>query len=102
MRLLLPLSAMLALQACAAAPLIVATPSACSALIPDNWREGVPGAPLPDGNTVADWVAFGDAEGAQLDKANGRTVDALTIIGNCEKRDAAAIRKARPKFLGIF
>lgn len=41
---------------------------------------------------MGDWVKFGDAQTAQLDKANGRTADTLEIVENCEKRDAAAIR----------
>jgi hypothetical protein len=51
---------------------------------------------------VADWVAFGDAQTGQLDKANGRTTDALAIIGRCEARDLAAVKKTRPRFLGLF
>ncbi|GAA0335251.1 hypothetical protein GCM10009087_52020 [Sphingomonas oligophenolica] len=90
------------MPACAGAPPIVATPNACSTLIPDSWRAPVPGADLPGGKTVADWIAFGDAQTGQLDKANGRTTDALAIIGRCERRDAAAVKKARPKFLGLF
>lgn len=63
----------------------------------------MPGAPLPDdGATVGDWIAFGDAQTGQLDKANGRTADTIAIVSRCEARDAAAIRSARPKFLGIF
>lgn len=96
------LGALLTLGACAGAPVIVATPSACSTLIPDSWRTPVPGADLPDGNTVGDWIAFGDAQTAQLDKANGRTVDTLAIIGRCEERDRKSVAKAKPKFLGLF
>jgi hypothetical protein len=62
----------------------------------------VPGADLPAGNTVADWVAFGDAQTGQLDKANGRTTDSLAIIGRCEARDLAAVKHAKRKILGIF
>ena len=101
-RLLPLLSAMLALPACAGAPLIVATPSACSSLLPDEWRKGVTGAPLPVGETVGDWIAFGDAQTAQLDKANDRYGAAVGIVGRCEARDAAAVKKARPKVLGVF
>ena len=101
-RLLIPLCAMLPLSACAGAPPIITTPNACSTLIPDSWREPVAGADLPEGNTVADWVAFGDAQTGQLDKANGRTTDALAIIGRCEARDLAAVKNARPRILGIF
>lgn len=72
-------------------------------MIPDSWRDPIPGADLPKtGATVADWINFGDAQTGQLDKANGRTTDALAIIGRCEDRDKAAIKKAKPKFLGIF
>lgn len=102
MRLSVMLCGMSALTACAGAPLIVATPSACSALLPSEWANGVPGAPLPDGNTVGDWVAFGDAQTAQLDKANDRYSAAVGIVARCEARDAAAVKQAKPKFLGIF
>lgn len=62
----------------------------------------VPGAPLPDGNAVGDWVAFSDSQTAQLDKANGRTADTIKIIERCEARDAAAVKAAKPKVLGLF
>ena len=62
----------------------------------------MPGAPLPAGETVGDWIAFGDAQTGQLDKANGRTIDALAIIGRCESRDATAVKRARPRVLGLF
>jgi hypothetical protein len=80
----------------------VATPSACSSLLPAEWLKGVPGAPLPDGETVGDWVAFGDAQTAQLDKANDRYAAGVGIVSRCEARDAAAVKKVRPKVLGIF
>jgi hypothetical protein len=102
MRQFLPLSALLLAQACAAGPPIVASPSACSTLIPDSWHKPVPGAEIPNGDTVGEWIAFADAQTGQLDKANGRTADALGIIERCEKRDAAAVKSARPKVLGIF
>lgn len=62
----------------------------------------MPGAELPEGDTVGDWIKFGDAQTAQLGEANGRTADTIGIIGRCEERDRNAIRSARPKFLGIF
>jgi hypothetical protein len=55
----------------------------------------VESAPLPAHDTVGEWVAFGDAQTAQLDKANGRTADALSIVEKCEARDAKAGEKAR-------
>ncbi|RSY83102.1 hypothetical protein DAH66_12600 [Sphingomonas koreensis] len=62
----------------------------------------MPGAPLPAGDTVGDWVAFADAQTAQLDKANGRTADTIGIVERCEARDAEALKRAKPKLLGIF
>lgn len=102
LRLLPVLFVTLACAGCASAPPIVATPAACSSLIPDSWRKGVPGAPLPEGDIVGDWIAFANAEAAQLDKANGRTLDAIGIFERCEARDAAAVKRARARFLGIF
>lgn len=56
---------------------------------------GVPGADLPAGNSVGDWVAFGDAQTAQLDKANDRYVAGVGIVQRCEDRDALAIARSR-------
>ncbi len=47
------------------------------------------------GTTTADWIAFGDAQTAQLDKANDRTKAAIGIIERCEARDREAVKKAR-------
>lgn len=80
----------------------MASQSACSSLLPAEWREGVPGADLPAGSTVGDWIAFGDAQTAQLDKANDRTRSAIGIVERCEERDRAAVKKARRKVLGLF
>lgn len=60
------------------------------------------GAPLPEGEQVGDWVAFGDAQTAQLDKANDRYRAGIGIVSRCEARDRKAVERARPKFLGIF
>ncbi len=60
------------------------------------------GAALPDGSTVGDWIAFGDAQTGRLDVANGRQADTLGIISRCEERDREAVKKSRPRFLGIF
>ncbi len=75
----------------------------CSNLLPTEWKQGVAGAPLPDGDTVGDWIAFGDAQTGKLDQANERTKAAVGIVERCEARDAAAIKKAtRRKILGLF
>lgn len=72
--------ATLLLTGCAGGPSIVATPSACASLLPQEWRSPVPGAPLPDGDQVGDWIQFADAQTGQLDKANDRTVSAIGIV----------------------
>jgi hypothetical protein len=88
------------LSACAATPIVTATPSSCAALLPAEWKEGVAGAPLPVGDTVADWEVFADAQTGKLDQANGRTKDAIGIVERCEARDAAAVKKATRGWLG--
>ncbi|WP_164513683.1 hypothetical protein [Sphingomonas koreensis] len=50
---------------------------------------------------MGEWIAFSDAQTAQLDKANGRTADAIGIVERCEARDAEALKRARPKVLGF-
>lgn len=79
------------------------TQTACSTLLPASWREGVEGADLPPAvATVADWIGFGDAQTAQLDKANERYDAAVGIVERCEERDRQAIERSRRRFLGIF
>lgn len=103
MRMILAAIPALSLAACAGAPIVTATPSSCATLLPPDWKIGVAGAPLPQGDTVADWVQFGDAQTSKLDIANDRTRSSIGIIERCEARDAAAIKHAtRHKFLGIF
>lgn len=98
-RLSIPLLALLAaaLSACATRPVASLNASPCSQLVPEGWRDGVESAPLPKADTVGEWVAFGDAQTAQLDKANGRTADALNIVAKCEARDREAGERLRPK-----
>lgn len=102
MRLCLVLSMLLLASGCVGAPSIVSAPNACSTLLPPEWRAGVPGAELPQGSTVGEWIAFADAQTGKLDKANDRYVAATGIIERCEARDREAVKRVRPKFLGIF
>lgn len=89
-----------ALAACAGGPPIVTISGAgCAALLPNEWRAGVIAAPLPEGVTVGDWVAFADAQTGKLDEANGRTRDAIGIVERCEARDAEAVKSARRGWL---
>lgn len=90
--LLLP---MLALSGCVGAPPIVATPSACASLLPEEWRVPVAGAPLPLDGTAGDWIAFGDAQTGQLDKANDRTLTSIHVIERCEQLHREAIAAAK-------
>lgn len=96
------LAAPLLLAGCVTSGPIIAEAGNCSAYVPDSWRLGVEGAELPAGGTVGDWIAFGDAQTGKLDIANGRLTDTLHIVGECERRAAAAVERSRPKFLGIF
>ena len=68
-------------------------------LVPNEWVEtGVEGADPPTEPVVGQWVAFGDAQTANLDKANGRTRDSVGIIRKCEKRDREALRQITKKW----
>lgn len=93
--------ALLLLTGCAG-PTVLATPNSCSSLLPPDWKQGVAGARLPPGDSVGDWIAFGDAQTGKLDQANGRTKDAIGIIERCEARDAAAVRRATRKWWQIL
>lgn len=96
----------LLLAGCVSTP-ILASKTPCTSLIPAEWREGVPNAPLPpetddELERLKGWVNFGVDQTGRLSKANGRTVDAIGIIERCSARDMEAIEAAKPKFLGIF
>jgi hypothetical protein len=90
----------LALTACAGTPVVTAMPNSCATLLPQEWKQGVAGAPLPDGDTVGDWIAFGDQQTGKLDIANDRTKSAIGIVERCEARDAAAVKRASRGFFG--
>lgn len=101
MRKMLMLCAALSLPACASKRPIVSTPlAACSSLTPSEWAAGVEAASIPDNAPVtlgvpltdelvamivAPWASAYVAMSGQLEKANGRTKDAMTIQANCEK-----------------
>ena len=78
---------------------MAASSAPCSSLVPEPWQDGIAGAPLPNGQTVGEWVAFGDAQTAKLDQANGRTRDAIGIVTRCEARDAAALQRVQRGWL---
>ncbi len=90
----------LTLAGCMGKPSVIAAPNSCVTLIPDTWRMGVPGVPLPADDTIGEWIAFGDGQTGKLDQANGRTRDTIEIVERCEKRDSEAVRKATRGFFG--
>jgi hypothetical protein len=85
----------LALSGCVTRPVVYGDASSCVDLVPSSWQLPTPGAPLPAESTVGAWEKFGDAQTAQLDKANGEKVEGLGIVKRCQARDAAALSKAR-------
>lgn len=99
---------------CVGSPVIFAPDSPCSALVPQDWRGGVKSTPLPDtppeGLDPLDeavfiakaWQSFGIDQTAKLLGVNDRFDAAMGIVERCEARDAQAIKRAKPKFLGIF
>lgn len=93
------ITAALLLSACAG-PTVLSTPNSCASLLPSEWKLGVIAAPLPNGDTVGDWIEFGDAQTGKLDQANGRTKDAIGIVERCEARDKAAVEKGSRGFFG--
>jgi hypothetical protein len=96
----LALIPLLLLTACAGTPIVTAMPNSCATLLPQEWKQGVAGAPLPDGDTVGDWVTFADQQTGKLDIANDRTKSAIGIVERCEARDAAAVKRATRGFFG--
>ena len=75
-------------------------PASCSEFIPQSWRVGVSGAPLPVDDTLLEWQKFSVAQSGQLEKANGRLTDTIHIVSTCERRQNDA--RPRRKVLGIF
>ncbi len=94
------LSLLLIVTACAGKPVVIASASGCSSLIPTSWEQGVAPPELPADDSVGTWIAFGDAAVGKLDQANSRTRDAIEVQRRCEKRDAEAIRQGSKGFWG--
>ena len=76
-------------------------------MLDGTWEEPVPDAPAPrEGTTPLDtiksWIGFGGAQTAAKRTEFERAQAARQIIKRCEERDREAVKKARPKFLGIL
>lgn len=102
LRKMLLLCMLLPLMGCASAPPINAIQTACSAILPEAWRQPVPGAPLPRAETLQDYAVFADAQTAQLDKAVDRALSTIAIVERCEARDAAAAKRARKRWWQVL
>ncbi len=95
--------ALFPLAGCMGTPVVTATPLPCTELIPPDWKDGVAGAELPNGDTVGDWVSFADATVGKLDQANSRTRDVIHICTKVEQNNAKAIRQGtRGWFARLF
>ena len=98
---LVPLMLAAGLCACVT-PTATVQNASCSSLLPAEWRDGVSPAPMPQGETVGDWIVFADQQTGRLDQANGRTRDAIGIVTRCEERDQSAVRRStRRRLFGI-
>lgn len=95
----LVICAALALAACGDKVVVSTPPVRCNTFIPESWSQGVASAPIPDteGMSLLDqvkaWAGAYVAADGQLDKANGRTRDAIEIDRQCE----AAYNEARER-----
>lgn len=69
-------------------------------------RSAYPAGPAGDAlfadQLARSWMQFGVEQTGQLQKANGRAIDAIGIVERCEERDRVALENSRPKVLGIF
>lgn len=109
MRKMLALAMLPLVAGCVGSPSIYAPTSACSTLIPETWVDGVKlAAPAPvDESMTADdiaklWQQFGIDQTVVAITGNERFAAGVGIIRRCEKRDAEAVQKSRPKFMGVF
>ena len=81
-----------ALSACTPSIVMNRPASSCLTLVPEALRADTPGAPLPAGQEVGPWVAFGVAQTGQLSKSNVDKRSVVEILTACEKRDAEAVK----------
>lgn len=97
---------LLALPGCVTTS-VYAPKSKCSQLVESIYNQPVPDAPAPTDAgdplaTLKNWINFGVAQTANKRTEFERARVTFEIIKRCEERDAEAIQKSKPKFLGIF
>jgi len=108
------------LAGCITSPPVITDKAPCSGLIPSQLKDAVPGASLPqlpekpdaDRNTEAytawveqitdRWRVFGIAQTAAKRQEFEEKQAIIEGQERCEKRDAEAIKRAEPKFLGLI
>lgn len=99
--------AALALAGCINRPVVSTPPADCASLVPAGWHDGVEAAPVPENAPVqlgqpltaatvaaiiGPWASAYVVMSGMLEKANGRTADAIDIVKRCE----TLVNKARP------
>jgi hypothetical protein len=82
-----------ALSACASRPQVFLNASPCADLVPGELIEDTPSAHPPVSGDQGAWVAFGDAQTGQLDKANLKPHAIMHIVSGCEARDRETAKK---------
>jgi len=99
---------MLAVTGCAGSIVVRADATPCTALVPGGLRDDVPDQPEPPAGVsdplaaLKDWIGFGVQERADKRAEQTRKTAIVELIDRCEARDRAALKAARPKFLGII
>lgn len=77
--------------------------SGCSELVPAELVAQTPSAGVPVlSSPIGEWIAFGDAQTAQLDKANSKAPAVMKIVTKCEARDKAAYVKITKKWWQVW
>lgn len=71
------------------------------------YNQPVPDAPAPilgenDLATLKNWINFGVGQTAGKRTEYERSQIKFDLIRRCEERDLEAIKKSKPKFLGLF
>lgn len=74
----------LAVSGCITRPVISTPPAACSTLVPQSWKEGIEGYPIPSGASLSEWQAAFIGQAGRLEMANGRTKDVIGMQERCE------------------
>jgi hypothetical protein len=62
-------------------------------MIGPTLRSDVAGADLPAGNTLGDWVSFGDDQTGRLEAANGRRAAVVEIVDGCQAEQARLTKR---------